>query len=92
MPNLEKILITVNCSIRMNPKDVEFQHFCAFHTTNPEDVEFQHFNDKLKTINGKKWMKLTEKQKSNYVLKSVLSCLEISNDVDFQGVNIEVED
>lgn len=76
MPNLEKIVINVNCTIRMNP----------------EDVEFQHFNDKLKTINGKKWMKLTEKQKSNYVLKSVSSCLEISNDVDFQGVNIEVED
>lgn len=64
--------------------------FSGYLNVSPNSVRFQYVgtDNKQPVINGNKYIKLTEKEKSEYILESVAKTIEVADDVDYDEIKV----
>jgi hypothetical protein len=60
----------------------------------PEDINFYaiHTDGEEVTITGTQWMKLSEDEKSEYVIESLAHALNDADEIDNLEIDVNVED
>ena len=74
----------------MNKYDNLIIEFSGYLNVCTNSVRFQYVgtDNKQPVINGNKYVKLTEKEKSEYILESVAKTMEVAEDVDFDEIKV----
>jgi hypothetical protein len=79
----------------MNKYDNLIIEFSGYLNVSPNSVRFQYVGTDKRfqpVINGNKYVKLTEKEKSEYILESVAKTMEVAEDVDFDEIKVMTRD
>jgi hypothetical protein len=74
----------------MNKYDNLVIEFSGYLNVSPNSVRFQYIGtgNKQPVINGNKYVKLTDEEKSEYILESVAKTIEVADDVDYDEIKV----